>query len=320
MPRQARLDAPGTLHHVIIRGIERGDIVADDGDRGNFVTRMGKLSKETDTVVYAWALLTNHAHILLRSSSFGLSKYMRRLLTGYAVSYNLKHNRHGHLFQNRYKSIVCEEDPYLMELVRYIHLNPLRANLVIDMASLKKYPWSGHGVLMGEYSNDWQVTEEILGLFGKRKKRAKDSYERFVNDGVLQGKRSDLVGGGLIRSAGGWSVVKALRKDGNNIQRDDRILGSSEFVEQLLHEAEQGMKSQFNIDRPFFDMDEYISKKCHEETVNIEELRGGSRRRAASALRKAIVSELVVIYGVSMAEVARQLGITTSGVSRLLTR
>jgi len=319
MPRQARLDAPGTIHHVIIRGIEKGDIVEDDGDRDNFVARMGKISKETDTVIYAWALLTNHAHILLRSSSVGLSKYMRRFLTGYAVSYNLKHRRHGHLFQNRYKSIVCEEEPYLMELVRYIHLNPLRATIVADMAALRKYRWSGHGVLMGEYANDWQVTAEILGRFGKSKKSARENYEKFVSDGIVQGKRNDLVGGGLIRSLGGWSAVKTLKQEGENSQRDDRILGSSEFVEQLLKEAEHGLKSQFKADRPYFDIDEYISKKSREENVNLEELRGGSRRRAVSSLRKIIANKLVVIYGVPMAEVARKLGITTSGVSRLLT-
>lgn len=110
MPRQARLDAPGTLHHVIIRGIERKKIVSDDTDKRNFVSRMGTIASETKTSIYAWALLTNHAHILLRSGSLGLSRYMRRLLSGYAVSYNRRHRRHGHLFQNRFKSIVCEED------------------------------------------------------------------------------------------------------------------------------------------------------------------------------------------------------------------
>ena len=107
MPRQARLDAPGTLHHVIVRGIEKRRIVDDRWDRGNFVSRMGEVASDTETVIYAWALMTNHAHILLRSGTHGLSKFMRRFLTGYAITYNRRHKRHGHLFQNRYKSIVC---------------------------------------------------------------------------------------------------------------------------------------------------------------------------------------------------------------------
>ena len=104
MPRQARLDAPGTLHHVIDRGIEKRKIVDDRADRNNFVSRMGQIASETDTVIYAWALMTNHAHILLRSGLCGLSKFMRRFLTGYAITHNRRHHRHGHLFQNRYPS------------------------------------------------------------------------------------------------------------------------------------------------------------------------------------------------------------------------
>ena len=96
MPRQARLDAAGTLHHVIIRGIERRRIVDDDRDRRQFVSRLGKVAIETSTAVYAWALMTNHAHILLSSGPTGLAKFMRRFLTGYAVSYNLRHRRLGH--------------------------------------------------------------------------------------------------------------------------------------------------------------------------------------------------------------------------------
>ena len=119
MPRQARLDAPGTLHHVIVRGIEKRKIVDDTTDRKDFVSRMGQIATDTDTAIYAWSLMSNHAHILLKSSSFGLASYMRRLLTGYAIFYNQRYRRHGHLFQNRYKSIICEEDVYFKELVTF---------------------------------------------------------------------------------------------------------------------------------------------------------------------------------------------------------
>ena len=98
MPRRARLDAPGTLYHVMVRGIERRKIVNDVGDRKNFVRRLGDLAAGTNTSIYAWALLTNHAHVLLCSSEIGLSNFMRRFLTGYAISYNRRHRRWGHLF------------------------------------------------------------------------------------------------------------------------------------------------------------------------------------------------------------------------------
>jgi len=136
MPRQSRIDAPGALHHIICRGIERRKIFEDDVDRYNFIERLGGILSETKTSCYAWALIPNHAHILARTGDVPLSTVMRRLLTGYAVSFNRRHHRSGHLFQNRYKSILCQEDTYLLELVRYIHLNPLRAGLVSDLKQL----------------------------------------------------------------------------------------------------------------------------------------------------------------------------------------
>ena len=125
MPRQARLDAEGTLHHVIARGIERCTIFRDTGDREQFVNRLGELIEKTETTIYAWTLLPNHFHLLLRSAPEGLSGCMRRLMTGYAVTFNRRHRHSGHLFQNRFTSIVCEEEPYFLELVRYIHPSPL---------------------------------------------------------------------------------------------------------------------------------------------------------------------------------------------------
>jgi putative transposase len=169
MPRQARLDAPGTLHHVIVRGIEKRRIVDDTKDRENFVTRMGEIALESATTIYAWALMTNHAHVLLRSGTRGLSVFMRRLLSGCAISYNIRHKRYGHLFQNRYKSIVCEEDVYFRQLVRYIHLNPLRARLVKSLRELDGYPWCGHSVVMGKKRHEWQDQHYVLSWFGERK-------------------------------------------------------------------------------------------------------------------------------------------------------
>ena len=130
MPRGPRLDAPGTLHHVMIRGIESGNIFLDDTDRATFLARMGRLAKASGTGIYAFALMSNHVHVLLKSGAEGLPTFMRRLLSGYAQYFNRRHNRVGHLFQNRYKSIICEEDAYFDKLVAYIHLNPLRAGLV----------------------------------------------------------------------------------------------------------------------------------------------------------------------------------------------
>jgi REP element-mobilizing transposase RayT len=117
MPRVARLDTPGLLQHVIVRGVERREIFSDNRDRGRFVVRLSSLLEETETGCYAWALIPNHFHLLLKPVRFQLAVLMRRLLTGYAVTFNLIHGRAGHLFQNRYKSIVCDKENYLLELV-----------------------------------------------------------------------------------------------------------------------------------------------------------------------------------------------------------
>ncbi|NVM21874.1 MAG: transposase, partial [Desulfobacterales bacterium] len=176
MPRSARLDAPGVLHHVIIRGIERRKIFRDNRDRNNFLERLSELVPKTKTACYAWAFMSNHAHFLFRTGDVALSSLMRRVLTGYAVSFNRRHKRHGQLFQNRYKSIICQEDVYLKELVRYIHLNPLRAGIVSRISELNKYCYCGHSVLMGNKGRDWQDTEYVLSYFGSMVGEARKRY------------------------------------------------------------------------------------------------------------------------------------------------
>ena len=167
MPRHARLDAPGTIHHVIGRGIAGIKAFPTKKDRLDFLLRVAERCEAEAFMVYAWALLDTHFHLLVRTGSGTISSSMRKVLTGYAVNFNRRHRRYGHLFQNRFKSIVCEEDPYLLELTRYIHLNPLRAGIIKDMNELDVYPWTGHAVIMGKEDRPWQDRDAILALFGK---------------------------------------------------------------------------------------------------------------------------------------------------------
>ena len=320
MPRQARLDSPGTLHHVIIRAIERNKIVDDDKDRKNFIDRLEGLSVDLMTSVYAWALMTNHVHILLRSGQSGLPAFMRKLLTGYAISYNKRHKRHGHLFQNRYKSIVCEEDTYFIELVRYIHLNPLRAGLVDTLSKLDWYRWGGHSAVMGRRKNLWQDCDYVLGWFGSSKKAARLVYRQFVQKGIELGSQPHLVGGGLVRSLGGWSQVKALRRIGDRALFDERILGSGEFVERVTQEADLLKKYRFTSKERQEKAVAATEAACNGSGITIEALRNGSRRREVSRVRAELAIRLTVEYGLSFAEAARQLGITTSAVARIIDR
>jgi hypothetical protein len=124
------------------------------------------------------------------------------------VSFNRRHHRHGHLFQNRYKSVLCQKDPYLLELVRYIHLNPLRAGIVKGLKVLGTYPYCGHGTLMGKTEHGFQDVNYILNLFGGKIPEARRLYLEFVMKGVAAGRQPDLTGGELVRSAGGWSALR----------------------------------------------------------------------------------------------------------------
>ena len=204
----------------MVRGIERRRIFESDRDREDFLDRLGQIIQEGQASCFAWVLIPNHAHILLRTGPTPLAQMMRRLLTGYAVSFNLRHQRAGHLFQNRYKSIVCEEDIYLSELVRYIHLNAIRAGLVKDMEGLDRYRWSGHSVVMGMEQRAWQARDEVLSYFGRTEGVAQRRYRRFVFEGIGLGKRGELSTG-------------RGKKDGEIVGRegtdtgDSRILGKA---------------------------------------------------------------------------------------------
>jgi putative transposase len=166
---------------------------------------------------------------------------MRKLLTGYAQQFNRRHNRSGHLFQNRYKSFLCEEDPYLLELARYIHLNPIRVGIVKDMAELGRFSRCGHGVIMGTKKREWQDSPYVLSLFHEKQAIAQRAYYSFVEKGIASGKRPDLIGGGLIRSAGGWVAVQDLRRSKEVFASDERILVVKGRADPLSEEIEKSL-------------------------------------------------------------------------------
>lgn len=315
MPRSARLDAPGVLHHVMGRGIEKKDIFYDDGDRDDFIERLSSLALDGALDAYAWALMPNHFHLLVKTGLRPLASSMRKLMTGYAVRFNRRHDRYGHLFQNRYKSIVCQEEAYLKELVRYIHLNPVRSKLVSDIEMLGDYPWTGHAAIIDRIKRKWQDTSYVLSYFGKRR-YARKRYLQYVAAGVNQGKRPELVGGGLIRSMGGWSEVLSMRKRGGKAAYDQRILGDGEFVEQIIGDRDDMVKKNLRLSGQRIDIDALSDMICSRFGVSPGELRSGSRRHKVVDARREMAWIAVRELGYSGAEVARFLGVTTSCINR----
>lgn len=316
MPRNARIDAPGALHHVIVRGIERGKIFRSDYDRKNFLNRLGKLIPETQTDCFAWALIPNHVHLLLRTGLVPVSVLMRRLLTGYAVWFNKKYRRHGQLFQNRYKSILCQEDPYLKELVRYIHLNPLRAGLVEDMKKLDKHPWCGHSVLMNKTKQAWQNVDYVYGLFSEKKRMARTRYRVYVEKGIVDGKRSDLTGGGLLRSTGGWAVLKGLRKVGIRVKGDERILGDSDFVEIVLKSAEEELEQKYDLKARGYDFDRVAQRVAEVMEIETEQVTAFGKSPQTVKARSLLCFWAHRKLGMTTIEIGRRLNISQSAVSR----
>lgn len=310
------MDAPGALHHVMGRGIEQTKVFRTDSDREDFLNRLGDLCMDGNLIVYAWCLMPNHFHLLVRTGCKSISKSMRKLLTGYVVNFNLRHKRYGHLFQNRYKSIICEDDPYLLELTRYIHLNPIRAGLVGDLKELNSYRWAGHSVIMGRVKRAWQDISTVLAYFGKGQKAA-EKYGQFVKEGVSQGSRPELVGGGLIRSIGGWSQVLSLRRRGIRVASDQRILGNDKFVQRLLSEAEEREKETLRLCRKAPALATLAENIIKGEGLEESELSSGTRKKKVAKARKVFCQLAVGRMGYPGAEVARYLGVTTSSINRL---
>lgn len=320
MPRKARIDAPGALQHIIIRGIERRAIFKAAADYKSFLQRLAEILNESSTPCYAWALMHNHAHLLLRTGLVPLSTLMRRLLTGYAQQFNRRHRRHGQLFQNRYKSILCEEEAYFLELVRYIHLNPIRAGKVKELKELNKYPMTGHCVLMGKFKHEWQDVDYVLRRFGKTVTAARKSYLAFVSKGLSMGRRPDLVGGGLIRTAGGWSALKAIRDAGMRIMGDERILGSSDFVESVLKQANEQYEQKTLALAKGIDLNKLMTVVCDYFDIDAELIKSATRRRTVARIRSIICCLAIDQLMISGREVARILKLSPSTVSKLAAR
>ena len=318
MPRQARLDVPGALHHIIVRGINRYAIFKGDQDKVRFLDRLSQNISEGHFFIYAWVLMENHIHLLFRSGTQGISAVMRKLLTWYAQYYNRRHRRTGHLFENRYKSILCDEEAYLIVLVRYIHLNPVRANIITTIKALDHYPWSGHSVIMGNNKQQWMDTDHVLSYFSTKPRAARNAYRRFVEEGMSMGRSDDLTGGGLIRSHGGWSQVIAMRRRGQKEESDERILGDGDFVQAILQEAEERQLRQLKVCRSGGTIAAIIDEECARTKISPQEVTSGSRRSAVSRVRALIAYRSREELGLSAAEIARHLGVATSSITRAI--
>ncbi|WP_028313959.1 transposase [Desulfatibacillum aliphaticivorans] len=321
MPRKSRIDAPGLLHHVMIRGIERKPIFADDQDRDALMDRLALVLPETQTACYAWVFMENHAHFLFRSSPAGISHIMRRLMTGYAGYFNRRHVRHGPLFQNRFKSVLCQENAYFKELVRYIHLNPVRAGVASDLKELAGHRYCGHRVLLGKSPCPWQDTEFVLADFGNSLGASRRRYADFVKVGLNMGRRDDLTGGGLVRSLGGWEAVKATFPSKESRQKSDqRILGDGDFVQSILNQAKENLSGKYLLAAKGIDRKKALKKASALFGVAPAWILTKSRQQPLADARSLYCYWAARKLGISQAELSRELAMTSGGVTHAVNR
>lgn len=207
-----------------------------------------------------------------------------------------------------------------MELVRYIHLNPIRAGIVKDIKALDRYPYTGHSALMGKIKKDWQAIEWVLGFFDHRQWIARQRYRAFVEEGIAEGRRSDLIGGGLIRSSGGWAAVLEKRRTKIFEKSDERILGDGDFVEQALSAAQEQMGYRHRLASEGYNLDKVTSRVCDIVHLEPSEVWAAGKEHERVKARSLLCYWAARDLGISMTELSRRLKLSLSGVSLAVKR
>ena len=208
MSRKPRIEYEGAFYHVISRGNRKESIFLGDRDRERFLEKLKEYKKRYGFILYSYALMNNHIHLLLETKRAPLSKIMQGILQSHTQWHNRRYNTVGHLFQGRYKAILCDKDSYLLQLVRYIHLNPLRAGIKDPM----DYIWTSHRLYLGYNSSELVNTWLVLSQFSRNKDRARRLYKEFICEGLDEGEDMEFY---KIRS--------------------QRILGDEGFYEEVIN-------------------------------------------------------------------------------------
>lgn len=216
MPRMMRFEYVGSLVHIMARGLDGKNIFIDDHDKQEFLVRFARIRRECGYRCLSWCLMPNHYHLFLRTNEQPMSALMRPLNGGYARWFNHKYHRHGYLFQDRFKSVLCQDQEYARQLIRYIHLNPVRSGEVDSIKMLRNWPWCGHGYLLnipGAIGSSFQDRNEALRRFGSMLERAVPLYMKYLKEGInetnleISGQLPDDALFEIAGSHKGWPAV-----------------------------------------------------------------------------------------------------------------
>jgi putative transposase len=309
MPRKARLVVPGAVYHVMARCIEQYTLFSDDADREHFLVLLDACLKRTNTRCYAWVLMNSHYHLVLRIGDIELWEVMKPLNMRYAQYHKAKTGRNGPLFMDRYKSIVTQDQNYVQELVRYVHLNPIRAGICKNPSALERYPWCGHSVVMGRSKRRFQDVRTVLRRFGSTEKTARSSYCRFLRDGLKEKADEDV-------------LIDLVRKSnaGSESGRTAAcwVIGEQKFVREVLSSAEARRLriSRFTLEGGTFNG--IAENICAVFTISAAMLRRRQRDNVASEARKVFAYIAVKVYNAPLGRVGEYLGVGNAAVSAMV--
>lgn len=313
----SRLDYPGSLHHVMGRGAGGEHIFDTEADKVSFLSRLDSIAPAMGFKSYAWALMPNHFHLLLEVGDQGLFRIMHRLLTGFSVSYNKRHQRKGHVFMARFKSILVSRGEYLLELIRYIHLNPLRAGIVRSIEELDDYPWTGHRAMIHGNDRVWHRTEEVLNAFATEIHDGKCAYLEFLSAGIRKRDSMVLESGNLRIGKNGIVQTIGTESDQRRYDYAGMILGSLGFAaaySKLLNRRRRKTRDRAEEHEL---IEALAARVCLHFSVNPARLTSSSRGGDLSSARR-VLAQLLTEVGISRADISRRLNITYSGVTRLM--
>jgi REP element-mobilizing transposase RayT len=285
MARRPRLFAPGVLYHVIVRGNQRQKTFLSDSDYQAYLKRLARYREKYDYTVHAYCLMPNHAHLLLESSEHPLAKFMQGVQQSYSQYFNWKHHKTGHVFEGRYKAIICQKDEYLLELIRYIHLNPVRAGMV---KTPEEHRYSGHHAYIRGKATEIIDPAKVLSVFG-----GKAAYRRFIQDGVGEGHNKEY-----------YEV------------EDQRFLGEEGFGETMV--AKQAKEELRPAKRK--SLDSMAKELARATAVEMQVLRSADRSWAVSNARTMIAYVLVRRLGYKLGDVAAYFGRDIATIATLLAR
>ena len=289
MPRKPRIEFEGAFYHVITRGNQRQNIFRDEEDFGKYLKILGRYKERYKFHLYAYVLMSNHVHLLVETGPIPLSKIFQGINQSYTLYFNHKYNLSGHLFQGRYKAILCDRDAYLLSLLKYIHLNPLRAGMVKD---LKEYRWSSHKIFTGEMKqNDLIDADELLGLFSKTRSKARELYQCFMIDAETIEKK-DVYG-----------------------TVDQHLLGDDAFIDEVVKKSSHVIEKKRRVKE--YTLGEIAIALEKSFNVDLEELRGKGKSEKSGKGKK-LFSIISNEYGYKGSEIASFAGKDPSVITRHL--